>query len=139
MDFSYVWRYILDGALASLKFLLNSRWTFPLSWLIISFLPPFFFYLYFLLISSVFKTFRHSSQDQRGCHRVCFFFFPFFIYFPKKTKAGDCSWMWDQAPAFASRVAQDRILYDLPHIYFIPLQQFIKEDCFVPSYYAEVL
>ena len=45
----------------------------------------------------------------------------------------------DQAPAFALGVAQDRIFNDLPHIDFVPLHQCIKEDYFIPSYYAEVL
>ena len=139
MDFSYVWRYIPDGALASLNFLFPLGWTFPLSWLIVSFLPHFFFHLYFFILSSVFRTFHHSSQGQRGFPGVCLFFSPFFIYSPKKTKAGDCSWVWDQAPAFSYGVAQDRILYDLPHIDFVPLQQCIKEDCFVPSYCVVVL
>ena len=139
MDFSQIWRYIPDGALASLKFLLPLGWTFPLCWLIGPFIPPLFFHLYFFTLSSVFRTFSHSSQGQRGCPGVCFFFSPFFLYSPKKAKAGYCSWVWNQSPGFAFGVAQDGIFNYLPHIYFVSFQQCIEEDCFVPSHCVEVL
>ena len=56
-----------------------------------------------------------------------------------KAKVGDYSWVWNQASAFASGVTHDKILDYFPHIDFVPLQQCIKEDCFVPSYFVNVL
>ena len=139
MDFSQFWGCIPIGALAFLKLLMPLGRTFPLCWFIAPFIPSFFFHLYFFPLSSVFWTFSHSCEGQRGCLGVCFFFSPFFLYSPKKAKAGYCSWVCNQSPAFAYEVAQDIIFNYLPHSYFIPFQQCIEEDRFVPSHCVEVL
>ena len=139
MGFSQVWGCIPIRALAFLKILLSLGWTFPLCWLIALFIPPFFFHLYLFPLSSVFRTFSHSYQGLRGCLGVCFLFSLFFLNSPKKAKDGYCCWVWNQSPAFASGVAQDRFFNYFPHIYFIPFQQCIEEDCFIPYHYAKVL
>ena len=139
MGFSQVWGCIQIGALDFLKILLSLGWTFPLCWLIVLFIPPFFFHLYLFPLSSVFRTFSHSYQGQRGCPGLCLFFSPFFLNSPEKVMACYCSWVWNQSPTFSSGVVQERFFNYFPHIYFVPFQQCIEEDCFIHSHCAEVL